>query len=579
MISAFACVWSQNVRYMTIFCKDKNAMGGPSLEIIDECTESTFPKPLPDAVEARPKEEPQQPPMAVVADNESAPQTATLTVLDTVRDVMIINDPIAPVWGLEDFEIGRKLGEGQFGAVYLARERRTGYLVAIKAIKKVQLLHTSNEHLLRREIEIHSHLIHPNILGFYGWFTTMNYICLIVEIAPRGELMDQLRDGGLPEPVVSRYMMQMISAIRTCHRLNIMHRDLKPENVLMDLKGNLKLADFGWAAHVPEADSTAMDVSSLPLSAARKAAEASAKQRADANPNYGYLKTRRKTYCGTLDYLSPEICRHEWYGKEVDLWCLGILCYELITGGPPFSHDTYREKGQTEEEARRLQQIDIQNSDISIRLKSYMSNEVKDFLLKTLDKDPCQRLTTEQMIRHPFITRYNDIKNELELERLFQENRSKTGPMGGGRSRPLDVTCGGGYLPPSNTIATPDPNGRDHQAQKRPGWLNSRLYISAASSPHSGNIRKNQILQSMADNNGAAVQPNNTEQLRNIPQMNQTNQPTDLESTNNIGLPNQCGAELFKVNDGVRDRHPTPPPAIFKSADSVLAAGGAVVGP
>nr|XP_027202144.1 aurora kinase B-like [Dermatophagoides pteronyssinus] len=198
---------------------------------------------------------------------------------------------------LNDFDIGRKLGSGQFGSVYLARERRTGYIVAIKAIKKASLLNTGNEHLLRREIEIHSHLIHPNILGFFGWFITKTAICLIIEVAPKGELMDKLSLGGLREPIVSRYMFQMISAIRACHKMNVIHRDLKPENILIDLDGRLKLADFGWAA---------------------------------------YLKNRRKTYCGTMDYLSPEIVRQEWYGKEVDIWCLGILCFELATGGPPF---------------------------------------------------------------------------------------------------------------------------------------------------------------------------------------------------------------------------------------------------
>lgn len=90
----------------------------------------------------------------------------------------INSDSVAPQWCLEDFEIGKKLvrvrtcffevrrqGEGQFGAAYLARERRTHFLVGLKAIKKSQLLSTFNEHLLRREIEIHSNLIHPNILG------------------------------------------------------------------------------------------------------------------------------------------------------------------------------------------------------------------------------------------------------------------------------------------------------------------------------------------------------------------------------------------------------------------------------
>eukprot|EP01054_Gregarina_sp_Poly1_P008411 Gregarina_sp_Poly_1__8410@NODE_494_length_7954_cov_165_977304_g228_i1_p7_GENE_NODE_494_length_7954_cov_165_977304_g228_i1NODE_494_length_7954_cov_165_977304_g228_i1_p7_ORF_typecomplete_len202_score25_55Pkinase/PF00069_25/3_6e41Pkinase_Tyr/PF07714_17/7_7e27Kdo/PF06293_14/5_8e07Kinaselike/PF14531_6/3_4e06FTA2/PF13095_6/0_006YrbLPhoP_reg/PF10707_9/4_1e05Pkinase_fungal/PF17667_1/1_3e02Pkinase_fungal/PF17667_1/9_8e02Pkinase_fungal/PF17667_1/0_0042WaaY/PF06176_11/4_9e03WaaY/PF06176_11/0_0068Seadorna_V len=156
-------------------------------------------------------------------------------------DLLTISDPIAPRWMISDFDIGRRLGEGQYGAVYLARERRTKYLVALKVIKKTQLLNTFNEHLLRREIEIHSHLIHPNILGFYGWFVTDIHICLILEVAPKGELMDLLVQGGLPEPTVSKYMMQMISAIRCCHRLNVMHRDLKPENILVDIDGNLKL--------------------------------------------------------------------------------------------------------------------------------------------------------------------------------------------------------------------------------------------------------------------------------------------------------------------------------------------------
>lgn len=307
------------------------------------------------------------------------------------EDALVVSDYYAPTWTLDDFDIGRRLGEGQFGSVYLARERRSGFIVALKAIKKSQLLWSFNEHLLRREIEIHSHLLHPNILQFYGWFSSATRIYLILEVAPLGELMDQLKTGGLPEPTVSRYMQQIISAIRRCHKLNILHRDLKPENILIDIEGNLKLADFGWAAHVPE----------------DTAAQPAPPTTSTESSSFSYLKNRRRTYCGTLDYLSPEICRREWYGKEVDVWCLGVLCYELATGGPPFSHEAYQRGGLTERDARRQQQRDIQSLDVQKRLLPSMSSELKDFLVHALAKDPAERMSTSQMLRHPFIMKHN----------------------------------------------------------------------------------------------------------------------------------------------------------------------------
>eukprot|EP01055_Gregarina_sp_Pseudo9_P002632 Gregarina_sp_Pseudo_9__2631@NODE_288_length_3281_cov_31_198643_g270_i0_p2_GENE_NODE_288_length_3281_cov_31_198643_g270_i0NODE_288_length_3281_cov_31_198643_g270_i0_p2_ORF_typecomplete_len465_score76_08Pkinase/PF00069_25/1_6e71Pkinase_Tyr/PF07714_17/5e44Kinaselike/PF14531_6/1_4e13Kdo/PF06293_14/5_4e08Pkinase_fungal/PF17667_1/1_4e03Pkinase_fungal/PF17667_1/3_8e06FTA2/PF13095_6/8_4FTA2/PF13095_6/0_0047WaaY/PF06176_11/0_00023YrbLPhoP_reg/PF10707_9/0_00043RIO1/PF01163_22/0_0013APH/PF01636_23/0_0073Se len=379
------------------------------------------------------------------------------------QDLLTISDPIAPRWTISDFDIGRRLGEGQYGAVYLARERRTKYLVALKVIKKSQLLNTYNEHLLRREIEIHSHLIHPNILGFYGWFVTDVHICLILEIAPKGELMDLLVQGGLSENTVSKYMMQMISAIRCCHRLNVMHRDLKPENILVDIEGNLKLADFGWAAHVSTDDARGgTEPARSPLAQAQQSA---------AQRNLTYMKARRKTYCGTLDYLSPEICRHDWYGKEVDLWCLGVLAYELATGGPPFPHNNYVTKGFKEEEARRKQQEDIQKSDIGSRLTPQMSPELRDFLKKTLAKEPRERMTTTQMIHHPFITKYNDITQEMEAGLLFDQMADNNQEN---ETRPAAP----------KTIATPAPGLLG--SQPGPAWHFSRHFLSAASSPNSG---------------------------------------------------------------------------------------------
>ncbi|XP_075591021.1 aurora kinase C-like [Dermatophagoides farinae] len=179
----------------------------------------------------------------------------------------------------------------------------------------------------------------------------------------------------------------MISAIRACHKMNVIHRDLKPENILIDLDGRLKLADFGWAAHIPE------------------------------EPD------RRKTYCGTMDYLSPEIVRQEWYGKEVDIWCLGILCFELATGGPPFKYDVPEEIPCEEEKARRKQQYEIQYGDLEPKLLPFMSAEICDFLRHTLEKNPDLRMTPDEMLRHPFITKYNarEIENELYADTKFPD--------------------------------------------------------------------------------------------------------------------------------------------------------------
>jgi len=381
-------------------------------------------------------------------------------------DDLAIRDPDAPVWSLNDFDIGKLLGVGQFGSVFLARERRSKFVVALKAIKKSSLIRQSNEYLLRREIEIHSHLLHKHILQFYGWFCTEKRIYLILEIAPKGELMDQLLEGGFKEEKVSKYMFQMISAVRCCHRMNVMHRDLKPENILVDLDGNLKLADFGWAAHVD------------PAAAERNAAKTTNDSVSSSNPNFKYLSTRRKTFCGTLDYLSPEICRHEWYGKAVDVWCLGVFCYELATGGPPFSHMSYMKEHNLEEnEARKKQQEDIQKADLEPKLTDDMSPSLKDFLRKALAKNAEDRLDPWGMLQHEFIRKYNDISEELDDE---LRDRGYINPD----PETIDQVL---HLP------SPKPmmglSGKSSTGMT-PAWATSRLYLSAASSPNSGLFSK-----------------------------------------------------------------------------------------
>lgn len=195
-------------------------------------------------------------------------------------------------WSLKDFEIGRPLGRGKFGDVYLARERKSKFIVAIKAIRKSQLLKAGVEHQLRREIEIQSHLRQKNILRMYGYFWDEKRIYIILEFAPGGELYKVLTNKGrFSETTTARYILDLSKALAYCHTKHVIHRDIKPENLLIGQRGDIKIADFGWSVHAPS--------------------------------------SRRTTMCGTLDYLPPEMIEGREHDETADVWSLGVLAYEV----------------------------------------------------------------------------------------------------------------------------------------------------------------------------------------------------------------------------------------------------------
>ena len=201
------------------------------------------------------------------------------------------------------FEIGRPLGKGKFGRVYLAKERGQGFVCALKVLHKSELQQGKVEKQLRREIEIQSNLRHPNILRLYGHFHDSKRVFLILEYAGRGELYKHLRrENRFPEPKAARYIAQMAAALRYLHKKHVMHRDIKPENILVGMQGEIKISDFGWSVHAPN--------------------------------------NRRNTMCGTLDYLPPEMIKpgsqENFYNEKVDLWSLGVLTYEFLVGEAPF---------------------------------------------------------------------------------------------------------------------------------------------------------------------------------------------------------------------------------------------------
>ncbi|CAM9743020.1 unnamed protein product [Ectocarpus sp. 4 AP-2014] len=260
-------------------------------------------------------------------------------------------------WTVSDFEIGCPLGRGKFGSVYLAREKRTRYIVAIKVLQKKQLLKAGVEHQLRREIEIQSHLRHRNILRLFGYFYDEKRIYLILEFAPGGELYKTLQKGRFSEAKGARYVLDVAQALAHCHKKNVIHRDLKPENLLIGSTGGLKLADFGWSVHAPN--------------------------------------SRRNTLCGTLDYLPPEMIEGREHDSSTDIWSLGVLAYEFIVGVPPFEAEGHQAT------YRRISRVDIRwPSALNI------SDEAKDLVTKLLRKEPQKRLPLDEVASHPWIRRH-----------------------------------------------------------------------------------------------------------------------------------------------------------------------------
>ncbi|KAF6837899.1 serine threonine-protein kinase eg2 [Colletotrichum plurivorum] len=306
--------------------------------------------------------------------SSSSRSSEELVEIERKSAASIVIEPAPPkIFHLGMFEIGRPLGKGKFGRVYLARERTSGFICALKVLHKNELQQGRVEKQVRREIEIQSNLRHPNILQLYGHFHDSKRVFLILEFAGKGELYKHLRkENRFPEWKSAQYIAQMASALRYLHRKHVIHRDIKPENILMGIHGEIKISDFGWSVHAPN--------------------------------------NRRNTMCGTLDYLPPEMIKpgssDNYYNEKVDLWSLGVLTYEFLVGEAPF------------EDTPVMTQRRIARADMTV--PSFVSPEAKDLIKKLLVLDPEKRIPLEQVQTHPWI-----VKHCVKGERAANREKSR----------------------------------------------------------------------------------------------------------------------------------------------------------
>lgn len=255
-----------------------------------------------------------------------------------------LDEPKVPGAHLDDFEILGFLGEGGYGQVWQVQHKMSMDLFALKVQSKEKIM--KNRRQIRRllnEKNIQGVLDHTFIVKLYYSFKDNACVYFGLEYVSCGNLFQaKIRHGQFCEDKTRFFVAQVVLALEYLHRSNLIYRDLKPENLLMDKKGFLKVADFGFAKRV-------------------------------TGLTY--------TFCGTDEYMAPEVLTKRGYDRSPDWWAVGILTYELMLKYSPFYSDV----------PERLY-YRIKNDRVSFPVGVTLSLPVQDFMLRLLEKDTSERL-------------------------------------------------------------------------------------------------------------------------------------------------------------------------------------------
>jgi len=268
----------------------------------------------------------------------------------------------------EDFEAltNATIGTGGFGKVYKVRHKVSRNVYAIKVINKEKIIQSKLCDQMRLEIRIMYALNHEHIIKLFNHYEDDEHFYLVLEYAPKGHLYEKLKMmGRLTEKLAAQYMREVFSAVEYLHSCNppIIHRDIKPENILLDAKECAKLCDFGWS-------------------------------------NFFNPDSKRMTYCGTPDYLSPEMIKKEGHDQHVDLWNLGVLLFELLTGRPPFQGNDQKE-------------LFSNILKLKISFPKDFPKLAKDLVGKLLKVVPKERIGIKAALEHPWFKTNAEIRPVL----------------------------------------------------------------------------------------------------------------------------------------------------------------------
>lgn len=260
---------------------------------------------------------------------------------------------------IEDFELLKVVGKGSFGKVMQVRKKDTNRIYALKTIRKAHIISRSEVAHTLAERSVLAQINNPFIVPLKFTFQSPEKLYFVLAFVNGGELFHHLQKEQRFDVNRSRfYTAELLCALECLHGFNVIYRDLKPENILLDYQGHIALCDFGLCK---------LDMKD---------------------------EDRTNTFCGTPEYLAPELLMGNGYNKTVDWWTLGVLLYEMLTGLPPFYDEN------TNEMYRK-----ILSEPLHFPGPEVVPPAAKDLLTKLLNRDPQQRLGANgaaEIKAHPF---------------------------------------------------------------------------------------------------------------------------------------------------------------------------------
>ena len=296
---------------------------------------------------------------------------------------------------IRDYESLAIIGRGAFGEVHVCREKKTGKIYAIKKIKKyILIIKNQIRHILNEQI-LMSKASSPWIVELKASFQEDDYLYLVMEYLPGGDLMNLLiQKDTLTEKEAKFYIAELILAIESIHNLDCIHRDIKPDNILIDKNGHIKLSDFGLAK--------------ISDKLYEKEDEKYKNYLKNKNNEKNNKMTHNKNFScvGTAYYVAPEVLNKNGYDKDIDWWSVGIIFFEMLVGYAPFCS-----KETSEVCFKVLNWKDY----LKIPKKVKLSEEAKDLIFKMINNSD-ERLGKkgpEEIKKHPFFkgVDWNNIRN------------------------------------------------------------------------------------------------------------------------------------------------------------------------
>lgn len=257
-------------------------------------------------------------------------------------EITVLNNPFSIIF------------QGGFAKCYELEDTRTKEKLAGKIVSKKMMMKHNQKEKMTQEIKIHRQLNHPNVVRFLSFFDDDHNVYIIMELCKQRSMMElHKRRPVVTEYECRFYVHQILDGVRYLHDNQIIHRDLKLGNLLLNDKLNVKIGDFGLATRID------------------------------------YVGERKKTLCGTPNYIAPEILNKKGHSYEVDIWSIGCVMFTLMVGQPPFETKTLKD---TYSRIRKCE----------YKLPQSLPKYPADLIMAMLQSDPAKRPSVHECIKHEF---------------------------------------------------------------------------------------------------------------------------------------------------------------------------------